>query len=113
MRIDISREQGNVIVSLHGKITLNESGRDFFKRMNELFDDEIKGIILIDMSHIDYIDSTGLGELVGYLHRLREKGRQMVLINPQKTIMNLIKLSNLDKIFPIFASIDEALHRTN
>ena len=108
MKIDVTQEQGRTIVSLQGAIKLNESGHDFFNQIKDLFNEDQTDIILIDMSLINYIDSTGIGELVGYILRLKTKGRRMALINPQKTIMSLIKLSNLDKVVPIFPTKEEA-----
>jgi anti-sigma B factor antagonist len=108
MKIEVTQEQGKTIVSLEGAITLKESGYDFFKQVKELSNDDSGGVVVIDMSKINYIDSTGIGELVGYIHRLKEKGRRMALINPQQTILSLIKLSNLDKVLPIFSTKEEA-----
>jgi anti-anti-sigma factor len=111
MKIDVTQEQGRTIVTLQGSIKIKESGYDFFKQLKELYSPDQTDIVLIDMSLIDYIDSTGLGELVGYLHRLKAKGMRMALINPQKTIMSLIKLSNLDKVIPIFPTKEEAFRQ--
>ncbi len=109
MEIIVSQEQGKTIVTLQGAIKLNESGYDFFQQIKELNNSDNKSIVLIDLSKVDYIDSTGIGELVGYLHRLKGKGRRMALINPQNAIINLIKLSNLDKVIPIFPTKESAL----
>jgi anti-sigma B factor antagonist len=108
MKIDIAQEQGRTVVTLQGAIKLNESGYDFFKQLRELYNGDKTDIVLIEMSGIDYIDSTGIGELVGYILRLKAKGRRMALINPQKTILNLIRLSNLDKVIPIFPTKEDA-----
>ncbi len=108
MKIDVSQEEGRTIVTLEGAIKLNESGYDFFKKIKNLYDEDKTEMVVIDLSLIDYIDSTGLGELVGYIHRLKSKGRRMALVNPQNTILNLIKLSNLDKVIRIFPTKEEA-----
>jgi anti-sigma B factor antagonist len=108
MNIDVSHELGRTIVTLKGAIKLNESGYHFFKQIEELCVGDNTDIVLIDMSMINYIDSTGIGELVGYILRLRTNGRRMALINPQKTIMSLLHLSNLDKVIPIFPTKEEA-----
>jgi|WetSurMetagenome_2_1015567.scaffolds.fasta_scaffold163031_1 anti-sigma B factor antagonist len=108
MKIDIIQERGKTVVCLAGAIKLNESGYDFFKQIKQLNDADETDIVVIDMSLIDYIDSNGLGELVGYIHRLKAQGRRMALINPKSTILNLIKLSNLDKVIPIYPTKEEA-----
>lgn len=101
--------QGEVtIVIIEGVIKLGESAR--------LFSDYLQGIIesgtgpvLIDMTAIDYVDSTGLGELVGYLQRFEGQGRRLALLRPQTRILNLLKVTQLDKIFQIFTDEEEAI----
>jgi anti-sigma B factor antagonist len=111
MKIDVSHELGRTIVTLKGAIKLSESGYDFFRQIKDLCEDDQADIVLIEMSMINYIDSTGIGELVGYIHRLQANGRRMALINPQKTIMSLIQLSHLDKVIPIFPTKEEAFRQ--
>ena len=48
------------------------------------------------------MDSTGLGELVGYLQRFTEQGRRLALLQPHQRILNLLKLTKLDEVFPIY-----------
>ena len=57
---------------------------------------------MIDLEGIDHVDSTGLGELVGYLQRFEEQGRRMAFINPAKRLRKLFKLTRLDEVVPIY-----------
>jgi anti-sigma B factor antagonist len=111
MNMKVTQEKGRTIVTLEGAITLKESGYDFFKRVEVLSEADARDVVVIDLSGINYIDSTGIGELVGYIHRLKEKGSRMALVNPRNTIMSLIKLSNLDKVIPIFPTKEDAFLR--
>jgi anti-sigma B factor antagonist len=101
--MEINRsEQGPVtVVRIQGVIKLGESARLFSKYLREILDNET-GSILIDMSGIDYVDSTGLGELVGYLQRFSEQGRRLALMQPPTRILNLLKLTKLDEVFQIY-----------
>jgi anti-anti-sigma factor len=65
--------------------------------------------VLVDMSGIDNVDSTGLGELVGYLQRFEKEGRRMALLRPHSRILSLLRLTRLDEIFSIFEDRDEAI----
>jgi anti-sigma B factor antagonist len=100
--------EGNTILALEGTIRLGESA-EFFARSLERTLEEEAGHVLVDFSRINYIDSTGIGELVGYLERFRRQQRQLVLINPSERIRQLLELANLSDLFPVFASVEEAL----
>lgn len=108
MKIE-KRHQGDVtVVTIQGVIKLGESARFFSEYFQELFQEETTSV-LIDMTRIDYVDSTGLGELVGYLQRYENKGRRLGLLRPQSRILNLLKVTSLDRVFPIFDDEAEAI----
>ena len=65
--------------------------------------------VIIDFTKIDYIDSTGIGELVGYLGKFTTQNRKLVLVNPSERIMKLLKLAKLDAVFKIYGTEEEAL----
>ncbi len=108
MRIE-KRQQGNVtVVVIEGVIKLGESARLFSDYLKELLEGD-SGSVLIDMTGIDYLDSTGLGELVGYLQRFEGQGRRLALLRPQSRILNLLKLTKLNEVFKIFTEESEAI----
>ena len=103
------RQQDDVtVVVIEGVIKLGESARLFSGYLKELIDGDTGGV-LIDMTEIDYVDSTGLGELVGYLQRFEDQGRRLALLRPQSRIRNLLKVTQLDKVFQIFTDEQEAV----
>ncbi len=65
--------------------------------------------VIIDMSEIEYINSTGLRALLVNGKKLLEKGKTLVLLNLQSNPKNVIELSGLLSQFPLFESLDEAL----
>ncbi len=65
--------------------------------------------MLLDLAEIDYVDSTGIGELVGHLQKFSKANRKMVLFRPHKRIESLLKLTRLDSIFPVFWEMEQAL----
>ncbi|MEJ2582280.1 MAG: STAS domain-containing protein [Acidobacteriota bacterium] len=76
--------------------------------LKELLDSGVPAV-LVDMSGIDNVDSTGLGELVGYLQRFEKEGRRMALLRPHSRILSLLRLTRLDEIFSIFEDRDDAI----
>lgn len=101
--MDIERvEEGDVtIVIVRGVIKLGESAKTFSGFLREVLDDGTKPV-LVDLEGIDHVDSTGLGELVGYLQRFEEQGRRMAFINPARRLRKLFALTRLDEVVPIF-----------
>ena len=96
------------VITLHGVIKLGESGKTFSEYLGQLLEEDVSSVLL-DFSGIDAMDSTGLGELVGYLQRFGEREKRLALLSPPKRILNLLKLTRLDEIFPIYTDRDAAV----
>ena len=100
------------VLSVEGPIMIGESTEKLERVLSDLLSDGVK-TILIDFSGVNYIDSTGLGELVGFLERLRQQEGKLALVNPQDRILQLLKISGLDKVFPIYPDLDVAIRSVN
>lgn len=59
------------------------------------------GDLTLDMSRLDFIDSTGLSVLVGAFKRAREDGRDIVLRAPRPAARKILEISGLDTVFQI------------
>ncbi len=55
--------------------------------------------IRLNCMELDYIDSTGLGVLIGILKRLKNVDKNIIITNPKSNISKLLKITGLDKIF--------------
>jgi anti-sigma B factor antagonist len=108
MRVRRSEEGGVAIVEVEGTIKLGESAQEFSKELQSVFDGTKDGVV-IDFARIDYVDSTGIGELVGYLQRFTRANRRVALFRPHHRLEALLKLTRLETIFPIFWERDDAL----
>ena len=108
MEIERLEESGVTVVTVRGVINFGESAREFSSYLQELLDAGVPSV-LVDMSGIDNVDSTGLGELVGYLQRFEKVGRRLALYRPHRRILSLLRLTRLDEIFPIFEDRAEAI----
>lgn len=53
----------------------------------------------IDIKDLSYIDSTGLGVIIGAYERMKEQGCAMKMVNPAKNVEKLLKITSLDRIF--------------
>ncbi len=65
--------------------------------------------LVINLSRVEYLDSTGLGILIGGVKRLKEQGGSLKLAGPSARITRIFEITGLNKIFDVFASEQDAL----
>jgi len=102
-------EAGVTILEVEGTVRLGESAQQFAGELQSIFENT-RGGVVVDFAHIDYLDSTGIGELVGYLQKFTRANRRVALFRPHHRMESLLKLTRLDTIFPIFWEHDEAVN---
>lgn len=108
MNIIRNRHQDVTLLDIQGVIKLGESAREFSSYLEKVLNDET-GPVLINFEGINYMDSTGLGELIGYLQKFEDRQRKMALLNPNHRILALLKITKLDTVFKIFDNREQAL----
>lgn len=55
----------------------------------------------INLSNLEYIDSTGLGVMIGVLKKLRTNEKEIYIINPKSNVKKIFTITGLDKIFKV------------
>ncbi|WP_017259063.1 STAS domain-containing protein [Pedobacter arcticus] len=65
--------------------------------------------LVLDMSEIQYMDSSFIGALVAGLKNVLSKGGEMALVNVNTDVMALFELTRLDKVFKIYDTKEEAI----
>lgn len=108
MQLTRTQEAGVTILAVTGTVKLGESAQHFAAELQDIFD-TTPGGVLLDLSQIDHLDSTGIGELVGYLQKFGQAKRRIALFRPHKRVESLLKLTRLDAVFSTFTEKDEAL----
>jgi anti-sigma B factor antagonist len=68
--------------------------------------------IIVDLDGVDFLDSTGLGVLVGALKRVRSNDGELALVCTQPRIRKVFEVTGLTKVFSLFDSVDEAVAGT-
>jgi anti-sigma B factor antagonist len=106
--VEKKRTENFTILYVEGLIKLGESAEFFSSALESVLKNETSNVI-IDFTRIDYIDSTGIGELVGYLGKFTTQNRKLILVNPSERIMKLLKLAKLDTVFKIYNTEEEAI----
>jgi len=105
----LQRREGNVVIlDIYGAISLGESKEKFVRVMDELLSQQDVNV-LVNFSGINYVDSTGIGELVGYLNKFVESNRQLKILKPHERILKLLQITKLDTMFEIYDDEEQAL----
>ena len=65
--------------------------------------------IVVDLEGVDFLDSTGLGVLVGALKRVRTHDGDLALVCTQSRIRKVFEVTGLTKVFSLYDSVDEAV----
>jgi anti-sigma B factor antagonist len=103
------RAVGDVVVlDLKGRVTLGEGDQLLKDKVNSLVNQGDKRIIL-NLAGVPYIDSAGLGEIVGSYTTVSRQGGSLKLLNLTKKITDLLAITKLLTVFETFDSEDEAV----
>jgi len=109
MRIE-ERLRGDVtVLSVVGDIAMSGSGAMLLADTVRSKVQEGHRRIVLDLAHVRYVDSAGLGELVQAYSAVRNRGGMMPLLNVTKRLADLLVLTKLLMVFDCFDSEAEAL----
>jgi len=104
-----NREAGQVVVvELSGRITLGDSSALLRKTIRGLLGDQ-KTKILLNLGDVDYIDSSGIGELVSGFTAVKNQGGDLKLLNLTKKVRDLLQITKLYTVFDVFTDERAAL----
>jgi anti-anti-sigma factor len=96
---------GDVIMTLNGEVTVNN-----FEQLDEELHDAIDaGVsrLLVNLSGLTYITSTGIGALVGAHHELSEAGGRLVIVRPPAEVMRMLESMKLNRVLILADSLNE------
>ena len=96
------REVGAVtIIDLSGKISLGEGSALLRRTIRELLENA-QTRILLNLGDVNYIDSSGIGELVSGFTAVRNRNGELKLLNLTKKVNDLLQLTKLFTVFDVY-----------
>lgn len=109
MELDIATEQKASVcrIVLSGEVDVYTS-----PQLKQELVDAIEGgciDLVIDLEKVAFIDSSGLGVLVSGLRRVKERSGTMRLVCTRENILKIFRITGLDKVFPIFPTLEAAV----
>jgi anti-sigma B factor antagonist len=106
--IEESTREGVLILTLKGQITFGDA-HGVHQKISELAAAGHLKIVL-DLKEVLYIDSTGLGALVGGYATVQKKNGAVKLVNPNKRNLELLLMTQLHTVFEVFDQLDNAVN---
>ena len=105
--LDVTERDAFTVLAVRGEVDVYTAPR-FRERLIELVS-EGKNQIVVDLEGVDFLDSTGLGVLVGGLKRLRSNDGDLSLVCTQSRILKVFEITGLTKVFAIHDTVDAAV----
>jgi len=106
MKHELIKKQGAAVVLFKGEIDL-ESSPAAREVLLQCFDK--KQNVVVDLSEVTYIDSSGVASLVEALQASKKNGSRFSLAAVSEPTRRVLELARLDKVFTLFGSVDQAI----
>jgi anti-sigma B factor antagonist len=109
LKLDHRNQDGIEIVDVEGEIDVYTAPR-LRELLIELVTDGHHRLV-VNMEKVEFLDSTGLGVLVGGLKRVRAHDGSLDLVCTQERILKIFRITGLTKVFEISSTVDEAIDK--
>jgi len=107
------RDAGTVtVVDLSGRITLGDGSALLRKTIRGLLDEQ-RTKILLNLADVDYIDSSGIGELVSGYTAVKNRNGELKLLQLTKKVRDLLQITKLFTVFDVYTDERTALASFN
>lgn len=110
MSINFNRREvsGVIIIDVAGRITLGESNIELRNQVVKAIEEGGKSILL-NLAELSYIDSSGVGTLVGCYTSAQNRGARLKLLNLTKKMHDLLAITKLLTVFDTFDNEEKAI----
>jgi anti-sigma B factor antagonist len=107
LSVTTSRQGDVTIVSVAGEVDVYTAAQLRAALDEEVAADHVQ--LIVNLDEVTFLDSTGLGVLVGRLKLVRNQSGWLRLVCSNERILRVFRITGLDKVFGIHASLDDAL----
>ncbi len=106
MEIQITDQEKAVVVAFAGDVDL-ESSPEARQALLACVDRKVP--VLVDLSGVSYIDSSGVASLVEAFQAARKGGRAFALVAVSEATLRVLQLARLDEVFTIYETVEDGL----
>ena len=108
LRAERQDDKGLPVVAVHGELDL-EGAPELRRALIEAIDEHPGRPLVVDLEGVDFIDSAGLGVLVGGLKHAKHGAGDLLLVATGRSVIKVLELTGLTRVFEIHSSRAEAL----
>jgi anti-sigma B factor antagonist len=107
LQVDVDERDGVTVIAVGGELDLGSSPKLRDAAVRQLLAGD--QVLVLDMTGLEFLDSTGLGVIVGVLKRARTLGADLRLVIAQARVLAAFKVTGIDTLLPIHDDLDAAL----
>ncbi len=107
LALEINRFDNVTIVACRGRIVFGEETTRFCQTVRDLLPRDPH--VILNLQGVDYIDSAGLGSIVGLVLAARRGNGELGICEPSSRVEDLLKLTKLSSVIPMFRTQEQAL----
>jgi len=107
MPIQARVEPGYAIVTVSGRLTLGREVEQLERVVADLLQQQEKKVVL-DMTALDYLDSSGIGTVVSCLTQVKKSGGDLRLAGVSQRLQRMFKMTGVDSLVSIYPTVAEA-----
>lgn len=112
MKIKVSEKYSAVIIELKGNVMGGPEAQEFHDKLHEFIEQDKKNVV-VDLSDVKFMNSSGLGMLISGYTSMKNGGGTLVLARATEKINSLLVITKLITIFDHYKSVDEAVESFN
>lgn len=110
MRLTTDMQSGVFIVRIEGELDLS-SVSEFRQTVDEILDNQRSKYLLMNLEKLTFIDSSGLGVILGRYKKVNLLGGRILVTNVKPQITRIFELAGLHKILAVYSTEAEALEQ--
>lgn len=108
MSLDLRRTGGIMVIKVYGEFDLAEAD-DCRHQIDERVRAEGVKELLFDLEKVTFIDSSGLGVILGRYRKAKEREGSVAISNANPRILKILELSGITRLIPVYANTTQAL----
>ncbi|WP_069130527.1 STAS domain-containing protein [Rhodohalobacter halophilus] len=108
MSFNVSERYNSVVIEMKGNVMGGPDAVNLNESLHKLIDEGKKNVV-VDLSKVKFMNSSGLGMLIGGLTTLRKAGGDLRIANASDKIESLLMVTKLITVFKHFRSVDDAV----
>ena len=109
---DMKQQGGVRLISLSGRLMQREQAEVLVAEFNALLDSG-ETLMLLDLSGLEFVNSSGLSLIIGMLTRTRNAGGELAICGVSSKVRELLIMTRLDSVFKIHGSVEDAIEHLN